>query len=139
LADNAASPRSGEDAIQKLRAFMETYPSAILDTTMLPFPKADMKKVLKQAWHQTNDAQLRNLLEVDWMMLANFQDGVGHPPCQAVHLPDIKPESLKKWFQSDVGKTTMAAFDNFARWQSVAAKESDFLLAELNQWKAALS
>jgi hypothetical protein len=134
---NNTSPQGAEDAIRKLGALMETYPSAILDTTMLPLPKTEMKTALKQAWLQTKDAQWRNWLEVGYMTLASFQDGVGRTPCQTVHLPDIKPELLKNWFQSDAGKTTMAALDNFARWQVLAAKESDFLLAELNQWKAA--
>ena len=134
---NDISPQGAEDAIRKLGALMETYPSAILDTTMLPMPKAEMKIALKQAWLQTKDAQWRNWLEVGYMTLANFQDGVGRAPCQTVYLPDIKPELLKNWFQSGAGKTTMAALDNFARWQVLAAKESEFLLAELNQWKAA--
>ena len=110
---------------------METYPSAILDTTMLLLSKAEMKIALKQAWLQTKDPEWRNWLEVGYMMLANFQDGVGRTPCQAVDLPDIKPELLKNWLQSDAGKMTMAAFDNFARWEELAAKESDLLLAKL--------
>jgi hypothetical protein len=104
---------------------------------MLPLPKPGMKTALKQAWLQTKDAHTRNQLEVSYVTLANFQDGVGRTPCQPVQLPDVKPELLKNWLQSDAGKATMAAFDNFTRRQSLAVTESEFLLAELKQWKAA--
>jgi hypothetical protein len=138
LTNNTTSPQSAEDAIRKLAALMETYPSAILDTTMLPLPKAEMKTALKQAWLRIESAKWRNWLEVGYIILSNFQDGVGPRPCQQpVFPPNKDPELLRDWLRSDAGKANMAALEIWQRWNDLAIKESDFLLSELNQWKAA--
>src|SRR4029077_9104111 len=45
-------------------ALMERYPTAILDTSMLPLPKADMKHVFMDAWLAQPNERLRSLLEI---------------------------------------------------------------------------
>ena len=131
------TPEISQAAIKKLATLMEPYPSAILDTTMLPLPKTEMKAALKLAWLQTESAKWREWLELGYVLLADFQDGVGATPIQPLDLPDLKPELLKDWLLSNAGRASMEAFKRWQQWQDLAAKESDFLLAELKQWKAA--
>jgi hypothetical protein len=59
-------------------ALMEHYPTAILDTSRLPFPKADMKLLLKIAW--LADPSGREPIEYGYIHLAHFQDGIGDKP-----------------------------------------------------------
>jgi hypothetical protein len=136
-ADNTKMSREiSQAAIKKLATLMEAYPSAILDTTMLPLPKTEMKAALKLAWLQTESAKWRKWLELGYVLLGDFQDDVGPNPIQPVDLPDLKPELLKDWLLSNAGRASMEAFKKWQQWQDLAAKESDFLLAELKQWKA---
>ena len=61
-------------------ALMTRYPQAILDTSELPLPKAEMKLLLKLAWLLNDDPHTRNAVEIGYEGLSKFQDGIGETP-----------------------------------------------------------
>ena len=72
-------------------ALMTRYPQAILDTSKLPLPKADMKLLLKLAWLLNDDPHMRNAVEIGYMGLSQFQDGIGETPIDPTLPADPDP------------------------------------------------
>jgi hypothetical protein len=100
---------------------------------MLPLPKAEKKTAVKHARLRTESAEWRNWLEVGYLTLSNFQDGVGRTPCQHPVFPPNKDlEFLRNWLRSDAGKASMAAFEIWKRWNDLAIKDGDFLLSKFS-------
>jgi len=111
------------DAVERLGELMVRHPTAILDTKQLPLPKDDMKAVLKLAWQITRDDNLRNHIEVAFVRLSNFQDGVGDQPIDCVLPPGCTPEQARSILDPYV-----------ARSERMKA-EGEVLLAELREFK----
>ena len=80
-------------------ALMTRYPQAILDTSKLPLPKAEMKLLLKQAWLLNDDPHMRNAVEIGYVGLSQFQDGVGETPIE----PTLPVNSDPKVTLSNLG------------------------------------
>jgi hypothetical protein len=93
------------EAISRLGELMEQYPGAILDSAMLPLPKPKMKALIKAAWIESDD-RFRDGLELAYVYLSNFQDGVGPKPVLApADGPNSKdPKRIKTWIHSDAGQ-----------------------------------
>ncbi len=123
-----ATPPSLGAVIETYGALLETYPSSILDSSKLPVPKPQMKALLKTAYRETRNEEMRRHLGNGFMFLAMFQDGVGPTPI------DIKlPENRG---QSNV-HADMAILKNLMPWQEKVSSEMDRLLAEWTSFKQA--
>lgn len=85
---------SAEDTVGKLSELMERHPLAILDVSRLPLPKAEMKAALKLMWQIAPNEQLRNPIEVAYIHLSNFQEGVGDRPLEPIVPPNSPPEKV---------------------------------------------
>jgi len=82
------------DAVAKLSELMERHPLAILDVNRLPLPKAEMKAAMKLMWQLAPNEQRRNQMEVAYIHLSNFQEGVGDVPLEPVVPPNSPPEKV---------------------------------------------
>src|SRR5260370_18715761 len=102
---------------------MERYPTAILDTSKLPLPKADMKCLSTGAWLTQTDGKIRNFLEIAYVHLSQFQDGVGDKPIDCT-LP-AGPDPAK----------TTAILAPYRRFSGAVTKEAETLRAEFEEFK----
>lgn len=117
------------DVISRYGALLEKYPIAIVDTSMLPLPKKHMKVVLKGAFARESDPDKAKALETGFMLLCNFQEGVGAVPISG-ELPkpsdDVRADAA----------ATVTILDRWMPWQKLAVAEADILLAEWRRFKA---
>ena len=95
------------DAVSTLGELMEKFPGSVLDSSMLPLPKPQMKAALKVLW--TAFPAQRDTFEVGYLYLANFQDGVGPQPV-SLNLPNTsEPKQIVASLESTmpwINKTT---------------------------------
>ncbi len=112
-----------EGAIEAFGVLMERYPTAILDTSKLPFPKAEMRRVFMDAWLAQSDEKTRAFLEIAYVHLSQFQDGVGAKPIDS-RLPS-NPDPEK----------TMAVLEPYLRFSSAVTREAESLRAEFEDFK----
>ena len=112
-----------EGLIEAFGVLMERYPTAILDTSKLPLPKANMRRVLMEAWLAQTDQKTRAFLESAYVHLSQFQDGVGDKPIDYKLPSDADPE--KK----------MAILEPYLRFSSAVTEEAESLRAELEDFK----
>lgn len=82
------------DAVSKLGALMEDYSGSVLDVSELPLPKPVMKQAIKILLKVSADPNQREALEVAFLSLANFQDGVGKKPINLMIAPSDSPEEV---------------------------------------------
>jgi len=123
----ANKPPDTMAAIFALSQLLSRYPSAILDASLLPLPKPEMRLGIKAAWMQSTNQEFREWLEVGYLFLSHFQDDVGHEPVESVAMPDIKdPKDLSAW---------MKDFEIWTDWQKKLSKEMEMLSIEFNEWK----
>jgi hypothetical protein len=110
------------DAIGRLGELMEQYPSHVLDTSLLPMSKPQLKAALKQFWRAVSPAQ-RQALEVGYVSLANFQDGVGSKPISLALSDDpTLSKALSQW-------------DATIAWMKRISEEQKLLFAEFDTFK----
>jgi hypothetical protein len=112
-------------AVARLGDLMEHYPLHVLDVSLLPMPKPQMKVALKEIWHTAAPAQ-RQALEVGYMSLANFQSGVGS-----------KPISLALSGDSPSSKA-MSRLDATIAWMKRTSEERMALFEEFVTFKQAV-
>lgn len=77
-----------------------------------------MKRVFRQAWRKTTDQRLRNFLQIPYVHLNQFQDGVGDLPIDC-KLPS-DPDPTK----------TLDILDPYLRFAPAMTKEAESLKAE---------
>lgn len=107
----------------RLADLIEIRPLAIMDTKQLPLPKEDMKAVLKLIWRTTSDRKMCDRVEVSFVRLSNFQDGVGEAPLEPVVPPNSPPERVA------------AILDPYIAAASRVQAETHALSAEFNEFK----
>ena len=79
------------ESIEAFGVLMERYPTAILDTSKLPLPKADMKCLFTGAWLTQTDEKMWDFLEIAYVHLSQFQEGVGDEPIDCTLPSDPDP------------------------------------------------
>src|SRR5258706_8618961 len=112
-------------AVARLGELMENYPLHMLDISLLPMPKPQMKAALKEIWRTAAPAQ-REALEVGYISLANFQNGVGP-----------KPISLALSDDSTSSKA-MSQLDATIAWMKRTSEERMVLFEEFVTFKQAV-
>ena len=109
------------DAIAILGQLIEDNPDAIaIDASRLPFPKYQMKAIVKQLYSTENDETKKQLLESAFMLLAFFQEGVG-------------PKIIFVSFANDPLNNTQD-FGDFLRWSARVSDEMQVANSEWNRF-----
>ncbi len=110
-------------------ALLERYPGLYIDAKRLPLPKNEMKAVLRGAWSLKSDPQWRKAVEIGYVSLRRFQEGIGDDPVgdlgsgHAGELPAF-------------GRGTKVLENMKARqaWDAKTADEARTLMAELESF-----
>jgi hypothetical protein len=111
------------ESIEAFGVLIERYPTAILDTSKLPLPKADMKGLLTHAWLAQTDEKIRDFLELAYVHLSQFQDGVGDNPIDC-SFPSERDPAM-----------TRAILEPYLRFSGAVTKEAETLRAEFEDFK----
>jgi hypothetical protein len=109
------------DAVGRLGELMENYPMHVLDVSSLPMPKPQMKTILKEAWRVATPDH-RRAIELGYLHLANFQNGVGPTPI-SLSLGDDDPINA------------MSRLDATLAWIKKTSAEVEALSGELDAFK----
>ena len=104
-------------------ALMTRYPQAILDTSKLPLPKTEMKLLLKQAWLLNDDPHMRDAMEIGYVGLSQFQDGIGETPIDPTLPANADPNK------------TLAVLEPYLAISGKVHQESAELLAEFADFR----
>jgi len=115
----SGKPKTVDEATSAFASLIEKYPVAIIDVSMLPVSKNEMKVLLKALYAKATTPELQNYLAVGFALLSHFQEGVGPGPIDAPALPKDRPTN------ADV-----ANLDKWIEWQRRANAEGEDLLAE---------
>jgi hypothetical protein len=102
---------------------MEKYPLHVLDVSLLPMPKRQLKAVLKEFWRAASPRQ-RLALEVGYVSLANFQDRVGP-----------KPISLALSFDDPTSSEAMSQLNATIAWMKRTSEERTGLFEDFADFK----
>jgi hypothetical protein len=111
------------ESIEAFGVLMERYPTAILDTSKLPLPKADMKCLFTRAWLTQTDEKVRDFLEIAYVHLSQFQDGVGDKPIDYT-LPSDSDPAMR-----------MAILEPYLRFSGAVTNDAESLRAEFEDLK----
>jgi hypothetical protein len=111
------------ESIEAFGVLMERYPTAILDISKLPLPKADMKCLFTHAWLTQTDEKIRDFLEIAYVHLSQFQDGVGDKPIDCI-LPSDSDPAMR-----------MAILEPYLRFSGAVTNEAESLRAEFEDLK----
>jgi hypothetical protein len=113
-----------ENAVAAFGALLSRYPAHVIDTSALPASKEQMKTYLKAAWKLSRPEQ-RDTIELGFLHLADFQNGVGSRPiCLALSSAELTPHdvisalaSANIWMQTTSAemRALRAEFDEFKR------------------------
>ena len=122
----AQQPKKIGDVFDAYGQILEHYPGAILDASMLPLPKTEMKALLKTVYARASDLAERNIYANAFIFLSHFQNGVGQKPVSApASVGNI--EYIKDKFDAK-----MEILDRWIILNNLAAAESAVLQDE---WK----
>jgi len=97
---------------------MHQHPDAILDTSVLPASKAELKSVLRLAWQMHGGAEERAVIEKGYRYLARFQEGVGGAIIRLGNAAGSgEDETAKRWrAKAETEAIELAAeFEDFKR------------------------
>lgn len=94
------------DIIGKYAELLERYPTAFIDESWLPVPKAQMPQVFKAAWKNGAERPAVELHRTGWVSLSMFQPGVETTPVDAAAPRDASRESTETLDRSvELGKS----------------------------------
>src|SRR4029077_265180 len=119
-------PKTVGEVMDSYGALLEKYPLAIIDISMLPIPKTQMKAVLKGLYARTGDARRQELLETGFLFLSRFQDGVGPTPIEAKSIKGDVRQNLQ---------ANMATLDKWLAWDKLSGAEMEILAGEWQRFK----
>lgn len=116
-------PQTVGDVVTAYGALIEKYPLSILDTSMLPTSKTNMKVVLKSLYARADSKEQEARCETGFMFLSKFQDGVGATPIDGkLQGGDVRANS----------NANMAKLSKWIAWEKISLAETEILAAE---WK----
>jgi hypothetical protein len=105
---------------------MVKYPVEVMDVSMLPIPKKQMKALLKALYAKATTSEQQNYIEVSFTLLSQFQDGVGP-------LPSDPRTKFKGKIPTDA---ELAEMKKSTEWLTRSLTEAESLRAE---WKRFLT
>ena len=71
-----------EEVITAYTTLLKQSPVAVIDVSMLPIPKKQMKVLLKSLYAKATTPELKDHIEASFMFLSAFQEGVGPRPIE---------------------------------------------------------
>lgn len=106
-----------EEIVSAYGSLIEKYSTAFVDASTLPVPKRELKEALRKVWEKYPEK--RSAIEVAYVHLANFQEGVGPEPIEGKLPTDASPEEAIKTLES------------WSRWSKATKTEVEELLADV--------
>src|SRR5437660_11757126 len=102
------------DIIEAYGELLEKYPMSILDVSMLPLPKTKMKLLLKSYYARASNEDQERVIENSYLLLGQFQDGVGPKPITATLLEGDVAQKLD---------ANIAIMAKWTAWEKLALAE----------------
>jgi hypothetical protein len=99
---------------------IEAHPTAYIDETQLPVDKEMMKAALKIGWKLADNDKQREWLKVGWILLSQFQKGVGETPIDCNLSPGLLPSDEE-----------VSRLDRFLQFAKIAEAETEKNRAEM--------
>jgi hypothetical protein len=118
-----------DEVLDQYSALLIKYPIEILDISMLPLPKSQMKLVLKGLYAKEKHTDFEKHFENWFLYLSKFQEGVGDKPIDAKLLDGVSKADID---------ANLATLERLSRWQRLQLAELDILSAEWKQFKEQL-
>lgn len=109
---------------------MEKHGGTYMDESWLPLDKPGMKSMLKLALASEKDEKHREWLKAGWLMLADFQPGIGQTPLKMPELPED--------FAAAKNPKFMRAFEHWSTVQNRVFAEMQANKAEMDAFVATL-
>jgi hypothetical protein len=140
LAEPRAAPSRAApaaDLIGKLGELMETYPTALMDSSRLPASKQTMKTAIKEVWRR--EPALRRQLGHAYLHLSHFQDGIGGEvldcklPGDVVAAAASNDLEVVRQHAADLTGPKGENFRQWIAWSKVSTSEMEILIQE---WQA---
>ena len=120
------TPKTVDEAMSAYRNLLVKYPIAIMDVSMLPIPKKQMKVLLKALYAKVTTTELKNYIETGFTLLSKFQEGVGPTP-----IDGRTPFSGKLPTQTEI-----ADLEKWMAWEKLSLAEAEALSAEWERYLA---
>jgi hypothetical protein len=105
--------------VSKLGEMMQREPISIRDTKRLPVSKEEMKAALKLLWSTLQTPDQRHHVEIAYLSLAYFQDGVGDTSISPALPPNATPQEATELLRP------------FQEWSDKVRTEGDTLMREI--------
>ncbi len=123
------SEQEAEKIIQAYGAVLKTQaptPGCVADTSKLPCPKEKIKAAIIIGLKATNGQQMKEMLKVAYIQLADWQEGVGGTD-QGLDLSnmDLNDDPVK------LAQQVLAQGSGHEKWQPVVQSEQEKLKQEL--------
>ena len=116
------------DVISAYGELLEKYPLSIVDISMLPIPKTQMKVLLKGLYAKVHNKEQKTVFENGFMFPSQFQDGVGANPID-------DPTSMLPGDLEAVSDTDIERLGRWIAWKKLSLAEMEILLAEWKRFK----
>ncbi len=131
---NPSAPMSQQEAveiIQKYGAVMEHQsptPGCVADLSKLPYMKEQIKEALVIGLKADANPQMKEMLKVGYLQLADWQEGVGDTD-QGIDLTnaDLDDDPMKS------AESVLAQSTGHEKWSSIAQAEQAALKQELKE------
>jgi hypothetical protein len=104
---------------------LSKYPSSILDVSVLPLSKTDMKIILKALYTNASNEEQKKRVQECFMRLSFFHDGVGPAPIDKGLIRGDLIENLD---------ANIDIIDRWTAWQKLLFADAEILLLEWKQF-----
>lgn len=121
------TPQTVDEAMSAYGDLLVKYPIAIMDVSMLPIPKKQMKVLLKGVYAKATRADLKEYIETGFTLLSKFQEGVGPTP-----IDGRAPFKGKLPTQAEI-----AHLEKWMAWEKASLAEGEALSGEWKRFLAA--
>ncbi len=126
------SSEEAEKVIQAYGAYQAEsapVPGTVADVSQLPYPKAKIKRAILIGLGAVQDIQQKEMLKVGFMLLADFQEGVGE---KNIGLDISKPYAGKADID-ELAQQVLKQTEGSGKWQRVVQEEQEALKNELQK------
>lgn len=123
------SEQDAEEIIQAYGAVLQTQvptPGCVADISKLPFPKEKIKTALIIGLKATNDKEMKEMLKVAYIQLADWQEGGGESD-QGLDLSNMNIDDDPRKLAEQV----LAQGSSHEKWKPVVQAEQEKLKQEL--------
>ncbi|SRR5579875_230555 len=123
------------DATSRYGEILERGTALIYDVSALPLPKADMKHALKYAWRVAPSDEVRDAIQACFVLLGQFQEGVGSTPIEGVSPTDAEEACKDKDAMAAYLRRRLPEWELLQSWMAKSQAEMLELAIEFDQFK----